>query len=148
MRFLHKGEIDIGKIFKYILSNDRGDRRTIVGLLGGMDNILHVLIFLVGVDFLTGLAKAWKLKEISSEIGFEGLLKKVLIFVVIAVAVEVQKIVGNSIPLREIVIMFYVANEGISFRKHFGIPSLPDKLKEVFQQIRNDTENKDRGGTK
>ena len=97
---------------------------------------------------LTGLAKAWKLKEISSEIGFEGLLKKVLIFVVIAVAVDVQKIVGNSIPLREIVIMFYVANEGLVFRKHFGIPSLPDKLKEVFQQIRNDTENKDRGGTK
>ncbi|EOG02241.1 TPA: holin family protein [Enterococcus faecium] len=122
---------------------------TIVGLLGGMDNILHVLIFLVGVDFLTGLAKAWKLKEISSEIGFEGLLKKVLIFVVIAVAVEVQKIVGNSIPLREIVIMFYVANEGISFLENISVfLPLPDKLKEVFQQIRNDTENKDRGGTK
>ncbi|HBH6737962.1 TPA: phage holin family protein [Enterococcus faecium] len=122
---------------------------TIVGLLGGMDNILHVLIFLVGVDFLTGLAKAWKLKEISSEIGFEGLLKKVLIFVVIVVAVEVQKIVGNSIPLREIVIMFYVANEGISFLENISVfLPLPDKLKEVFQQIRNDTENKDRGGTK
>ena len=103
----------------------------------------------MGVDFLTGLAKAWKLKEISSEIGFEGLLKKVLIFVVIAVAVEVQKIVGNSIPLREIVIMFYVANEGISFLENISVfLPLPDKLKEVFQQIRNDTENKDRGGTK
>ncbi|HFP8729806.1 TPA: holin family protein, partial [Enterococcus faecium] len=85
----------------------------------------------------------------SSEIGFEGLLKKVLIFVVIAVAVEVQKIVGNSIPLREIVIMFYVANEGISFLENISVfLPLPDKLKEVFQQIRNDTENKDRGGTK
>lgn len=122
---------------------------TIVGLLGGMDNILHVLIFLVGVDFLTGLAKAWKLKEVSSEVGFEGLLKKVLIFVVIAVTVEAQKIVGNSIPLREIVIMFYVANEGISFLENISVfLPLPDKLKEVFQQIRNDTENKDRGGTK
>ncbi|HGF7757410.1 TPA: holin family protein, partial [Enterococcus faecium] len=117
---------------------------TIVGLLGGMDNILHVLIFLVGVDFLTGLAKAWKLKEVSSEVGFEGLLKKVLIFVVIAVTVEAQKIVGNSIPLREIVIMFYVANEGISFLENISVfLPLPDKLKEVFQQIRNDTENKD-----
>ncbi|EME3580409.1 phage holin family protein [Enterococcus faecium] len=122
---------------------------TIVGLLGGMDNILHVLIFLVGVDFLTGLAKAWKLKEVSSEVGFEGLLKKVLIFVVIAVAVEAQKIVGNSIPLREIVIMFYVANEGISFLENISVfLPLPDKLKEVFQQIRNDTENKDQGGNK
>ncbi|WP_148793443.1 phage holin family protein, partial [Enterococcus faecium] len=72
-----------------------------------------------------------------------------LIFVVIAVAVEVQKIVGNSIPLREIVIMFYVANEGISFLENISVfLPLPDKLKEVFQQIRNDTENKDRGGTK
>ncbi|EGP4844194.1 TPA: phage holin family protein [Enterococcus faecium] len=122
---------------------------TIVGLLGGMDNILHVLIFLVGVDFLTGLAKAWKLKEVSSEVGFEGLLKKVLIFVVIAVTVEAQKIVGNSIPLREIVIMFYVANEGISFLENISVfLPLPDKLKEVFQQIRNDTENKDQGGNK
>ncbi|EOA3397226.1 TPA: holin family protein [Enterococcus faecium] len=122
---------------------------TIVGLLGGMDNILHVLIFLVGVDFLTGLAKAWKLKEVSSEVGFEGLLKKVLIFVVIAVAVEAQKIVGNSIPLREIVIMFYVANEGISFLENISVfLPLPDKLKEVFQQIRNDTEDKDQGGNK
>ncbi|EMF0588586.1 phage holin family protein [Enterococcus faecium] len=122
---------------------------TIVGLLGGMDNILHVLIFLVSVDFLTGLAKAWKLKEVSSEVGFEGLLKKVLIFVVIAVAVEAQKIVGNSIPLREIVIMFYVANEGISFLENISVfLPLPDKLKEVFQQIRNDTENKDQGGNK
>ncbi|OTN92390.1 phage holin family protein [Enterococcus faecium] len=121
----------------------------IVGLLGGMDNILHVLIFLVGVDFLTGLAKAWKLKEVSSEFGFEGLLKKVLIFVVIAVAVEAQKIVGNSIPLREIVIMFYVANEGISFLENISVfLPLPDKLKEVFQQIRNHTENKDQGGNK
>ncbi|EPB3093427.1 holin family protein [Enterococcus faecium] len=122
---------------------------TIVGLLGGMDNILHVLIFLVDVDFLTGLAKAWKLKEVSSEVGFEGLLKKVLIFVVIAVTVEAQKIVGNSIPLREIVIMFYVANEGISFLENISVfLPIPDKLKEVFQQIRNDTENKDQGGNK
>ena len=122
---------------------------TIVGLLGGMDNILHVLIFLVGVDFLTGLAKAWKLKEVNSEVGFEGLLKKVLIFVVIAVAVEAQKIVGNSIPLREIVIMFYVANEGISFLENISVfLPLPDKLKEVFRQIRNDTENKDQGVNK
>ncbi|MCZ1638595.1 phage holin family protein, partial [Enterococcus faecium] len=69
--------------------------------------------------------------------------------VVIAVAVEVQKIVGKSIPLREIVIMFYVANEGISFLENISVfLPLPDKLKEVFQQIRNDTENKDRGGTK
>ncbi|HAT7584516.1 TPA: phage holin family protein, partial [Enterococcus faecium] len=62
---------------------------------------------------------------------------------------DVQKIVGNSIPLREIVIMFYVANEGISFLENISVfLPLPDKLKEVFQQIRNDTENKDRGGTK
>ncbi len=67
----------------------------------------------------------------------------------IAVTVEAQKIVGNSIPLREIVIMFYVANEGISFLENISVfLPLPDKLKEVFQQIRNDTENKDQGGNK
>ncbi len=45
--------------------------------------------------------------------------------------------------------MFYVANEGISFLENISVfLPLPDKLKEVFQQIRNDTENKDQGGNK
>lgn len=109
-----------------------------VSYLGGMDTILHAILFLVIVDYLTGIAKAWKLKEISSETGFIGLLKKIMIFVVIAVAVEIEKMTHNSIPLREVVIMFYIANEGISLLENISVfVPLPEKLKEYFTQIRD-----------
>lgn len=115
----------------------------VVSWLGGMDAILHALVALVIVDYLTGLLKAWNLKEISSRIGFVGLIKKVLIFVVIAVAVEVEKVIGDSIPLREILIMFYLANEGISFLENVSVfINFPDQIKDAFLQIRSSSESK------
>lgn len=116
----------------------------IVSYLGGMDTILHAILFLVIIDYLTGLAKAWKQKKISSEIGFVGLLKKIMIFVVIAVAVEIEKLTNNNIPLREVVIMFYIANEGISLLENISefVP-FPDKLKDYFTQMRSSEEKGD-----
>lgn len=115
-----------------------------VSWLGGMDAILHALIVLVIVDYVTGLMKAWNLKEISSRIGFIGLIRKVCIFVVIAVAVEVEKVIGSSIPLREIVIMFYLANEGISFLENISVfINFPDQIKDAFLQIRNNHNKED-----
>lgn len=116
----------------------------VVSWLGGMDAILHALVALVIVDYLTGLLKAWNLKEISSRIGFVGLIKKVLIFVVIAVAVEVEKVIGDAIPLREVVIMFYLANEGISFLENISVfINFPDQIKDAFLQIRNTHNDKE-----
>lgn len=110
-------------------------------LLGGMDGILHALLFVVVVDYVTGLIKAYFQKDLNSEVGFKGLIKKVLIFVVIAVSVETEKIIGDAIPLREIVIMFYLSNEGISFLENVSVfIKLPPKLKEAFQQIRGNEE--------
>ena len=87
----------------------------ITGILGGLDVLTHAIVVLVIVDYLTGIGKAFVNKEVSSAVGFKGIFKKILIFVVIAVSVEMQKIIGDGVPLREIVIMFYIANEGISF---------------------------------
>ena len=116
----------------------------IVSWLGGMDAILHALVALVIVDYLTGLLKAWNLKEISSRVGFIGLIRKVLIFVVIAVAVEVEKVIGSSMPLREIIIMFYLANEGISFLENVSVfINFPDQIKDAFLQIRNTHDEKE-----
>ncbi|MBO0456272.1 phage holin family protein [Enterococcus hulanensis] len=118
----------------------------VVSWLGGMDAILHALVALVIVDYLTGLLKAWNLKEISSRIGFLGLIKKVLIFVVIAVAVEVEHVIGDAVPLREVVIMFYLANEGISFLENISVfINFPEQIKDAFLQIRN---NDDKGDEK
>lgn len=109
----------------------------IAGLLGGIDTIMHALIFLMIVDYVTGLAKGFKNKQLNSEIGFIGLLKKAMILVVVMVAVELERMTSNAMPIREIVIMFYVANEGISLLENISefLP-LPEKLKDYFTQIR------------
>ena len=109
----------------------------ITGVLGGWDVLTHAIVVLVIVDYLTGVGKAFTNKEVSSAVGFRELFKKILIFVVIAVSVEMQKIIGDGIHLREIVIMFYIANEGISLIENVSefIP-LPQKMKDIFIQIR------------
>lgn len=110
----------------------------ISGIIGGWDALTHAMVFLLIMDYLTGVGKSIINKQLSSAVGFIGLFKKVLIFVVIAVAVEMQKIIGNGIPLREIVIMFYIANEGISLIENISefIP-LPQKVKDIFVQIKD-----------
>ena len=73
-----------------------------------------------------------------SKIGFVGLIKKLYIFIAVAVAVQLQLIIGDNIPLREIVIFFYIANEGISFLENSSMfIEWPDGISQSFQQIRD-----------
>ena len=115
----------------------------VAGLLGGVDAIMHALIFLMIVDYVTGLAKGFKHKQLNSEVGFIGLMKKAMILVVVMVAVELEHMTSNAMPIREIVIMFYIANEGISLLENISefLP-LPDKLKDYFTQIRDTGDSK------
>lgn len=106
-------------------------------LLGGWDVMLKALVALVVLDYVTGVLKGIYTKTLSSEIGFKGLIRKIVIFIVVATAVIVQSIVGDAIPLREIVIIFFVCNEGISLLENASefVP-IPDKLKETLIQLR------------
>ena len=106
----------------------------VVRLLGGLDQLLDVFLFLIIVDFITGWIKAIATKELSSRIGMLGIAKKVTMLFVVAVAVRVEKVVGNNLPIREMVLIFYIANEGLSFFEN--IP-MPKKLKELFIQLKN-----------
>lgn len=110
--------------------------------LGGWDVLLKTIVFLAVIDYITGLIKAVYLKVLSSEIGFKGLLKKIVMFIVIAVAYVIQELIGRTIPLREIVIMFYICNEAISLLENAAIfVPIPDKLRDVLLQLRdNDSE--------
>ena len=100
--------------------------------------ILRGLVALVILDYITGLLKAIYTKTLSSEIGFRGLIRKIVIFVVIATAVIVQSVVGDSIPLLEITIIFFLCNEAISLLENASefVP-LPERLKETLIQIRD-----------
>ena len=110
----------------------------VVRLLGGLDQLLDVFLFLIIVDFIRGWIKAIATKELSSRIGMLGIAKKVTMLFVVAVAVRVEKVVGNNLPIREMVLIFYIANEGLSFFENIAtfIP-MPKKLKELFIQLKN-----------
>ena len=106
--------------------------------LGGWDILLKTIVFLAVVDYITGLIKAVYLRVLSSETGFKGLLKKIVMFIVIAVAFVIQQLIGGTIPLRECVIMFYISNEAISLLENAAIfVPIPEKLRDVLLQLRD-----------
>ena len=106
--------------------------------LGGWDVIIKALVMLVVLDYVTGVLKAFYTKTLSSEVGFKGLIRKIVIFIVIATAVIIQMVVGNVIPLREVTITFFLCNEGISLLENASefVP-IPDKLKDTLIQLRD-----------
>ena len=86
------------------------------------------------LDYLTGIIKAIYTKTMSSEIGFKGLLKKITILIIVALSnVLAEYITGDNVAIREIVIMFYIANEGISVLECGG--DLPANATKVERYI-------------
>lgn len=114
--------------------------------LGGWDVLLKTILFLMITDYITGVIKAVYKRKLSSEAGFRGLLKKIVMVIVIAVAYQIQELLGGTVPLREIVIMFYIANEALSLLENAAefIP-IPDRLRDVLLQLREEDkeENKE-----
>ncbi|MFV0503761.1 MAG: holin family protein [Lachnospirales bacterium] len=113
-------------------------------LLGGVDGFLYALIAFVIIDYITGLMVAVLEKKLSSEVGFRGIFKKVLIFILVGIAniVDVY-LIKNGSAIRTAVIFFYVSNEGISIIENsakVGLP-IPEKLKNVLKQLNKEDEN-------
>lgn len=114
-------------------------------LFGKWDVLLYTLVMMTVMDFITGWIKAIYNKQISSEIGFKGILKKVVMFIIIATANVIQNFIGGHIPLREVVITFYICNEGLSLLENAAdIIPIPQKLKDVLLNLRE--KNEDREG--
>ena len=115
--------------------------------LGGCDGLLIALVVFVTVDYITGVMCAVADKKLSSEVGFKGICRKVLIFLLVGIAniLDVQ-VIGTGSVLRTAVIFFYISNEGVSLTEnaaHLGLP-IPEKLKTVLEQLHDrDTEGKD-----
>jgi toxin secretion/phage lysis holin len=107
-------------------------------IFGGIDSLIYALILFVVFDYITGLFLAFKEKKISSNIGFSGITKKNLIFIVVALASILDKYILNTGgSLREIIVLFYIANEGISVIENagkLGLP-IPQKLKDAIQKL-------------
>ena len=116
--------------------------------LGGCDGLLFALVVFVAMDYITGVMCAAADQKLSSEIGFKGICRKVLIFMMAGIAnvLDVQ-IIGNGSVLRTAVIFFYLSNEGVSLLEnagHLGLP-IPSRLKAVLEQLHDRSEDGDEG---
>lgn len=112
-------------------------------LLGGWDMAIGILVLFMALDYITGVIKSMAFKETSSKTGFIGIARKVVIFVVLIIATQLDKLVGGTPVFRTMVCYFYIANEGISILENcatMGLP-LPKKLKDILVQLKdkNDT---------
>lgn len=114
--------------------------------LGGCDGLVYALLVFVAADYVTGVMCAIVDKRLSSEIGFKGICKKVLIFILVGIAniLDVQ-IIGSGCVLRTAIIFFYISNEGVSLLEnaaHLGLP-VPEKMKYILEQLNEKSEEKD-----
>lgn len=114
-------------------------------IFGGFDGILITLLWFSVIDYFSGVLSALYNGKLDSKIGFKGIIRKLAIYIVVSIAVFLNKYIG--IPaIREIVIMFYIANEGISILENVAEITegqLPEKLSDVLKDLKNRNDKKD-----
>lgn len=112
-------------------------------VLGGWDGFLYALIVFVVADYLTGVLVAVIGHRLSSQVGFHGIAKKVVIFFLVAVGYVIDSLViQNGNVIRTAVIFFYLSNEGISILENVALMGLPvpQKLRDVLEQLKDHRE--------
>ena len=114
--------------------------------LGECDGLMYALIAFVIADYVTGVMCAVSDKRLSSEVGFKGICRKVLIFVLVGMAnILDMHVIGTGCVLRTAVLFFYISNEGVSVLEnagHLGLP-VPARLLNVLEQLHEDVEQED-----
>ena len=102
--------------------------------------MMVTLLLFMGGDYLSGILCGIAKKKLSSEVGFVGIFKKIMIILLVAGTNLLGQATGVE-GLRYLVISFYLANEGISIIENASILGLPvpQKVKDVLEQLKNDT---------
>lgn len=127
------------KIFNYAKMGIAAVGTGLTWLFGTWDIALIVLVSFIAIDYATGVLRAYVNKEVSSSIGLKGIARKAVIFIVLIVAVLLDRLLntGNWV-FRTLVCYFYIANEGISLLENcagLGLP-IPNKLKDALAQLK------------
>lgn len=126
---------NIGTYFKMTVA---GLGTLLTYLFGGWSSLLGVLLFLVILDYVSGLTAAFLDKQLSSEIGFRGIARKVMVFAIVAVGHLIDIALGTELIMMA-VIYFYMANELLSIIENsgkIGIP-IPSALNNAVQILQN-----------
>lgn len=129
-------KIGIDKFISLIVS----EAATIfIYLFGGIDVALTCLIVAIVLDYVSGMIKAYNKKQLSSKIGFSGILKKIGILILVMLSVLVDRVTGNTGAIRTLVIYYFVANEGLSVLENLGesgIP-IPNAIKKALKVLKD-----------
>ena len=107
--------------------------------VGGYDTMIITLLIFMVIDYLSGIMCAIINKKLSSEVGFKGIFKKIMIILLVGLT-NLLGIATGVEGLRYIIISFYLANEGISIIENaliMGLP-VPEKVKEILEQLKED----------
>ena len=117
--------------------------------VGGCDGLLYALLAFVVIDYITGMMCAIADRKLSSEVGFKGICRKVLIFLLVGIANVLDvNVIGTGSVLRTAVIFFYISNEGVSLLEnaaHLGLP-VTYKMKAVLEQLHKKGEDEGKDG--
>ena len=125
------------------------------GLLGGWTVLLTILAWFMGIDYATGLITAWRGRSpksehggVSSKVGFDGLIRKAFIMLVVLMATLLDRAIGNqSSVFQTAATMYYIANEGISILENTSLMGVkyPDFILRALETLRDEG---DKGGNK
>ncbi len=117
---------------------------TLVTFFGGWDSLLKTIMLLIIIDYLSGILKGIYTKRLSSALGYKGIVKKIMMLLVIALAHAIQQTFSTSVPIREITISLFIGNEALSILENASACDLPipKALKDLLLQLRNQNSNK------
>ena len=111
-----------------------------VYLVGGLDVAMIALLVAIVLDYISGVIKAYVTKQLSSQTGFRGIVKKVAVLMIVMLAVLVDRVTGNTGAIRTLVIYYFVANEGLSIIENLGqagVP-IPQSIKKALKALKKE----------
>lgn len=97
----------------------------VIGYLWGWSPLLPILLVFVILDYISGMMASATEGKLSSKVGFKSIPKKIMIFVMVAIAHLIDGAFGNNHMFRDAVIFFYLANELLSITENAGRIGLP-----------------------
>ena len=111
-----------------------------VYLVGSLDVAMIALLVAIVLDYVSGVIKAYVTKQLSSQTGFKGIVKKVAVLMIVMLAVLVDRVTGETGAIRTLVIYYFVANEGLSIIENLGqagVP-IPQSIKKALKAMKKE----------
>lgn len=111
---------------------------TIVSFVCGLDIAIKALVIVLIIDYITGVLSAYYNKKLDSKIGLKGIIKKFAYLLVVTLAFILDDLTGKHGLIKDVVIYFFIANDGLSILENvakMNVP-IPKKLKDALLQLK------------